>query len=128
MQSDPRVPEEGSGEGLQDPTDDPDRVGEVVPDPWHRGPALSRLDPLRLSGAAIELERRQRASWLQLWPPGVATPVLAFSSSGSRFGQKSSIFVQIAEGRPSVKRAFSVPSRQPMTRHPVSLMPDACAF
>ena len=59
MQSDPRVPEEGSGEGLQDPTDDLDRVGEVMPDLWHRGPGLSSLDPLRLSGAGIELERRQ---------------------------------------------------------------------
>ena len=32
MQSDPRVPEEGSGEGLQDPTDNSDRVREAMPD------------------------------------------------------------------------------------------------
>ena len=56
MQSDPRVPEEGSDEGLQDPTDNPDRVGEAVPDLWHRGPGLSSLDPLRLSWPAFVLE------------------------------------------------------------------------
>ena len=70
MQSDPRVPEEGSDEGLQDPTDNPDRVGEAMPDLKLRAALFSQeARPSQALMACFRARGAPLSSLLRLWPP-----------------------------------------------------------